>query len=139
MEATWGKVITYQGKLIEATYFSCSGGITEDAVAVWGTDYPYLRSVESPGEEHAAYYTDEVFFTAEKFQEKLGQKLSGSPANWLGYATYTAGGGVNTVRIGDKDYKGTELRMLLGLRSTAFSMKAEDGGIRVTNLKHHGY
>ena len=131
VEATWGQVITYQGKLIEATYFSCSGGITEDAVAVWGTDYPYLRSVDSPGEEHATYYTDEVFFSSGEFQDKLGQKLSGSPANWLGFTTYTAGGGVNTIRIGDKDYKGTDLRMLLGLRSTAFSMKAEEDGIRV--------
>ena len=49
VEATGLEVLTYQGELIEATYFSCSGGSTEDAVAVWGTDYPYLRSVDSPG------------------------------------------------------------------------------------------
>jgi stage II sporulation protein D len=29
-------VLTYDGKLIEATYFSSSGGKTEDALAVWG-------------------------------------------------------------------------------------------------------
>ena len=51
-------VLTYDGALIEATFFSCSGGRTEEAVAVWGTDYPYLRSVESPGEEAAKYDTD---------------------------------------------------------------------------------
>ena len=41
-------------------------------MAVWGTDYPYLRSVESPGEETAAHYTDSVYFTAGEFQQKLG-------------------------------------------------------------------
>ena len=135
---TAGQVLTYNGNLIEATYFSCSGGVTEDAVAVWGTDYPYLRSVESPGEESATYYTDEVFFTAEEFQDRLGRELSGSPGSWLGYTTYTAGDGVNTMRIGGVDYKGTEVRSLLGLRSTAFTMRAENGGITVAT-KGYGH
>ena len=33
---TEGLVLTYNGNLIDATYFSCSGGKTEAAVAVWG-------------------------------------------------------------------------------------------------------
>jgi len=129
--STAGEVLTYEGKLIEATYFSCSGGMTEDAVAVWGTDYPYLRSVESPGEEGAAHYSDSVYFTAEAFQSCLDKELSGSPKSWLGFTTYTAGGGVNTIRIGGEDYKGTDIRMKLGLRSTVFTMTADTNGITV--------
>ena len=132
VEATDGLVLTYGGELIEATYFSCSGGSTEDAVAVWGTDYPYLRATDSPGEEHAAHYTDVVTFTAEDFASKLGQALSGKPETWLGFTTYTAGGGVNSMRIGNIDYKGTELRTLLGLRSTAFTITAENDTITIT-------
>lgn len=131
VQETAGEVLTYKGNLIEATYFSCSGGMTEDAVAVWGTDYPYLRSVESPGEEVAAYYTDSVYFTAAEFQQMLGRELSGSPKSWIGFTTYTAGGGVNTIRIGGVDYKGTEIRAKLGLRSTAFTMTADGEGITV--------
>ena len=52
---TDGQVLCYDGQLIEATYFSCSGGRTEDAVAVWGTDVPYLQAVDSPGEEAAPW------------------------------------------------------------------------------------
>ena len=138
VEDTAGEVLTYNGNLIEATYFSCSGGVTEDAVAVWGTDYPYLRSVESPGEETAAYYTDSVYFTAEGFRQKLGRELEGTPKSWLGFTTYTAGGGVNTIRIGGVDYKGTEIRSKLGLRSTAFTMTADADGITV-NTKGYGH
>jgi len=130
--ATAGQVLTYEGNLIEATYFSCSGGSTEDAVAVWGTDYPYLRATDSPGEEGAAHFTDSVTFSAADFADKLGISPSGSPASWLGYVTYTAGGGVNTMRIGGTDFKGTELRSLLGLRSTAFTMEANGDTITVT-------
>lgn len=120
VEATSGYVLTYEGQLIEATYFSCSGGSTEDAVAVWGTDYPYLRAVDSPGEEGAAHHTDTVSFTKKALETKLNVKLKG---NWLGKITYTSGGGVDTISIGGKTFTGKELRSLLGLRSTAFSLE----------------
>lgn len=128
---TSGYVLTYEETLIEATYFSCSGGSTEDAVAVWGTDFPYLRATESPGEEYAAHYTDSVYFSAQEFADALELDLTGSPGGWLGMTTYTAGGGVNSMYIGGQEFKGTQLRSLLGLRSTVFTMTAEESGIRV--------
>ena len=126
------EVLTYQGELIQATYFSCSGGRTEDAVAVWGADVPYLRSVESPGEEHADIYYHTVWFSAEEFGALLGRHLKGSCADWLGAVTYTRGGGVATMVVAGKTYTGTELRESLDLYSTAFSMKAEGGGVMIT-------
>ena len=138
VRATASQVLTYQGELIEATYFSCSGGKTEDAVAVWGTDYPYLRSVESPGEESAPPYTDTMIFTPEEFQNKLDITLPADPMTWFGSVTYTSGGGVADMEIGDRIYTGTELRAMLGLRSTAFSVAAEEGAIRITT-KGYGH
>lgn len=132
VKATEGLVLTYDGALIEATYFSCSGGRTEDAVAVWGANVPYLRSTDSPGEEQAAHYTDTVTFSKTEFAQALGLELTGDEANWLGYATYTAGGGVDTMTIGGKKFQGTELRKLLGLRSTAFKVAVEGENISIT-------
>ena len=136
--STAGQVLTYQGGLVEATYFSCSGGSTEDAVAVWGSDVPYLRSVSSPGEENAAYYTDSVSFTVQEFSSRLGINLTGKPASWLENVSYTAGGGVDTMKIGGLTFKGTELRKLLGLRSTAFTITATNEGITV-NTRGYGH
>ena len=126
---TSGYVLTYEGELIEATYFSCSGGSTEDAVAVWGTDVPYLQAVDSPGEEYAVHHTDTVTFSKAELEQKLGVKLTGS---WLGEITYTAGGGVDTVEMGGKTYTGKELRTRLGLRSTAFALEDRGEEIRIT-------
>lgn len=130
--STVGQVLIYEGKLIEATYFSCSGGTTEDAVAVWGTDVPYLQSVQSPGEENATYYTDSVQFSVKEFASRLGINLTGKPDSWLEGTKYTAGGGVDTMVIGGLTFKGTELRKLLGLRSTAFTVMATENSITVT-------
>lgn len=130
--ATTGYVLTYGEELIEATYFSCSGGSTEDAVAVWGTDYPYLQAVDSPGEEDAPYDTDTVVFTPEEFQAALGTDFSGSPRSWIGTTTYTEGGGVDTMTIGGESYTGTQLRSLLKLRSTAFTVLTEEDSVTIT-------
>lgn len=120
VQATTGECLKYGDELIEATYFSCSGGKTEDALAVWGTDYPYLQSVDSPGEEQARWYTDTVTFSPEAFQQALGIQLEGDPSDWFGTRIETDGGGVAFQEIGGRLYSGTQLRSLLGLRSTAF-------------------
>ena len=129
---TAGLVLTYGGELIDATYFSCSGGSTEAAVAVWGADVPYLQAVDSPGEENAAHYTDQFTFSAGEFARKTGCGGTGDPRSWFGEIQYTDGGGVQTMDICGKIYEGTELRRLLGLRSTAFSVTVSNQTITIT-------
>ena len=131
---TAGQVLTYNGSLAETTYFSCSGGRTEDALAVWGEEIPYLQSVDSPGEEQASVYRQQVEFTAAEFAAALGRSLTGVPSDWLGPVTKTPGGGVATMVIAGITYSGTELRRLLSLHSTSFTMSAGDGRITVTTL-----
>ena len=135
-EATSGQVLTYDGNLIEATYFSCSGGQTEDALAVWGADIPYLQSIHSPGEEKAAHYTDTVTLTVEEFRSSVDASLPADPYSWFGAVTYTDGGGVDTIRIGDKTYKGTQVRNMLSLRSTDFTIRYTGKNIEIVT---HGF
>ena len=127
VEATTGQILTYGGELIEATYFSCSGGTTEDAVAVWGAEIPYLQSVSSPGEEDATYYTDSVAFTITELMEKL--ELQSAEMLRFENITYTAGGGVDELTVQGKKFRGTDLRKLLGLRSTAFTISTEGDNV----------
>lgn len=118
-------VLTYERELIDATYFSCSGGTTEDAVAVWGQDIPYLQSVDSPGEEDAPRYAESVSFTAEEFLNLTGCTSSEEPEDWFADVSYTDGGGVDTIQICGETFTGVELRQLLGLRSTAFAISVD--------------
>lgn len=135
---TSGQVIIYDGELIDATYFSCSGGETEDAKAVWGAEIPYLQSTESPGEEKAAHYVDTQKFSLEEFCRCLNIKLAGNPQNWIEKITYTEGGGVDTIFICGQEYKGTALRQKLGLRSTAFVITIVGSTVTITT-KGYGH
>ncbi len=51
VDATDGEVVTFQGDLIMANYYSSSGGYTENNENVWfDTPIPYLRAVCDPGD-----------------------------------------------------------------------------------------
>ena len=123
-------VLTYGGELIDATYFSCSGGMTEDASAVWGADVPYLRSVESPGEESAEHYVDTVSFKTSEFLQLL--ELDAKKNVKIGKITYTPGGGVDTIQVCNEEFRGTQLRKILGLRSTAFVISVVGDTVTIT-------
>lgn len=118
VEETDGQVLMYHGELISATYFSCSGGKTESAQAVWGGDVPYLVSVESPGEEDSSGYASQAEFSVEEVKSRLEIDNLG-----VSDVSYTEGGGVAQMTIGGKTFSGTELRKLLDLRSTMFTME----------------
>ena len=112
--ATGEEVLLYDGSVIEATYFSSSGGRTEDAQAVWGSAVPYLKSVNS--DEQDTTYTSEMdkrdFCTALGLQ--AGEVHIDEPI-------YTQGGGIAEVNINGEDFTGLELRRRLRLRSTQIS------------------
>lgn len=137
--ATHDEVLTYDGALIDATFFSCSGGRTEAAVAVWGSDVPYLQSVESYGEQAALRYASEAAFTAEEFREKIlgiepEADLTGDPGDWLGAVSHTDGGGVDEIAIGGAALTGVQMRSAFGLNSTQFTLEFTDGAFHFSVL-----
>lgn len=137
-QATFGEVLTYQGNLIEATYFSCSGGKTEDAVAVWGTSVPYLKSVDSPGEEQAAHFKDTFIFSINTFCRQLGIMRESVITDDDLKLSYTEGNGVDKLRIGDEEFSGTQLRTLLSLPSTYFTISVQDDEVFI-NTRGYGH
>lgn len=118
---TIGQVLLYDHELIDATYFSSSGGRTESAVAVWGMNVPYLQAKDSP-EEDAKYYRDQVSFDESEILSLLGFSNSIRDFTYKDI-TYTDGYGVDTINICGTMFTGIELRHLLNLRSTAFDIK----------------
>ena len=127
VEETDGMVIFYGEELITATFFSSSGGRTENAADVWGGELPYLHAVDSPGE--ASPWNDaEVTLPQEEFVSVLQDAnemamFPGNGENWIGELTYTEGGGVATAELGGCIYTGVQLRRLFHLRSTLFSLE----------------
>ncbi|HHW31997.1 MAG TPA: SpoIID/LytB domain-containing protein [Clostridiaceae bacterium] len=75
VDETKGKIITYNGMTAQVFYFSSSGGRTEDVKNVWGSEIPYLVSVEDKYESGNSWnYTWEATYTAEQIKEAMLSK-----------------------------------------------------------------
>lgn len=129
---TMGKVLTYQGRPIDATFFSTSNGFTENSEDYWNKEIPYLRSVESPWDKQSPRFRNEVRLSLQEFQERLGIRMAipvqagSGPGEIL---ARTAGNRVKEVKIGDKIFTGKEIRESLGLDSADFSWKLDNGEV----------
>ena len=141
---TKGKIITYDGKPINAFFHSNSGGKTEIPVNVWGgTGYPYLQVVETAGEDGYSQYQSEVILSQDELINKLKTKYEDITIDFnnnddLKILEYTDSGRVKTVKFGNHELSGTETRSLLGLRSTNFEMVKEDENIKFS-VKGYGH
>lgn len=129
VNTTKGKVITYNGDVIDAFFHSNSGGITEIPVNVWGgTNFPYLQSVQTSGEEGYSQYSSEVTLTQEELINKIRAKHSDfnidiSQQDSVKILEYTEAGRVKNIQIGNLKLSGVEVRSLLGLKSTNFKIE----------------
>ncbi|MCM3603188.1 stage II sporulation protein D [Robertmurraya korlensis] len=133
---TRGLIMTYKDQPIDASFFSTSNGYTENSEEYWSNTIPYLRSVPSPWDSNSPVYQDSKTLTVEDFQEKLGVKINSSGD--LSKIVRTSSNRVSTVDINGKLFSGKEIREMLGLRSTDFTLELEGTNI-IVNTKGNGH
>ncbi len=122
---TAGKVVTYESDPILASYHSSSGGRTEASVDVWGSDLPYLRSVDDGWSMRAT--NPYARWETKLSQKDVAARLGVGRVDAIEIRSRTAGGAIKEARIlGDatKTMSGSTLRSKLGLRSNKFSVRA---------------
>lgn len=144
VEDTAGQVLTYEGEPIVAVFSSAAGEKTERAVDVWGSDIPYLQSVDSPGGEACPKYYDAVVLTADEIRARTAKTLpsadlSGDPSGWFKASERSEAGGIVRMKFGGVEVKGTVMRTLLGLNSTNFTVKIDGNTLTFTTTGYgHG-
>ncbi|MDY2968652.1 MAG: stage II sporulation protein D [Butyricicoccus pullicaecorum] len=144
VEDTAGQVLTYEGEPIVAVFSSAAGEKTERAVDVWGSDIPYLQSVDSPGGEACPKYYDAVVLTADEIRARAEKTLpsadlSGDPSGWFKASERSKAGGIVRMKFGGVEVKGTVMRTLLGLNSTNFTVKIDGNTLTFTTTGYgHG-
>lgn len=142
---TQGKIVTYNGKPINAFFHANSGGATEAPVNVWGgTGYPYLQTVTTAGEDAYSQYNSNVSVTKEEFENKIKKEHSNFKINFkekdcIKIEEYTEGNRVKTIKVGNLKLSGVEIRTIFGLRSANFKVTVEEKRIKFEVLGYgHG-
>ena len=123
-----------------ASYFAISNGRTEASENVWGASLPYLVAVDSSTDLQADHY--EVTLTLSSAQVQTALAAQGltpdaaAPEQWFSSPTRTASGYVARLSVCGVERSGAFLRRALGLRSTDFTIRYENGQFYIMT---HGY
>ena len=129
-------VLTYNGNLIKSYYYAMSNGMTEDSLAVFNEDLPYIKEVSSIYDnESLNKFSYELVLSKEEFCSKLN--ISCSKIN-ISSIEKDYSNRVSSLKINNKTFSGIEVRKLLDLRSTDFNIEVADNIIITTKGYGHG-
>lgn len=127
---TSGEYLTYEGKVINAMFFSTSVGATENSEEVFVSALPYLRSVDSKWDEASPAYTDTYTFTLEEFYKKLN--LQYNQTLTIEVISTTSTGRTKTLKINGTEINGRDLATKLNLRSNYFDIVQNENNVTIT-------
>ena len=136
-------VLCYDGSPAGTSYFAISNGLTEASENVWGAALPYLVPVDSSTDLTADNYEAALTLPAAQVQQLLASGLGitadlSAPENWFGAAALTPSGYTASLPVCGQTISGTAFRQALGLRSTCFSIRYENGSFCFTT-KGYGH
>ena len=144
VDDTEGEIMIYDGEPILAVFHAISGGKTESAANIWSQDEPYLKSVDSSMDETSDEYIQEETIPVNTVISKLQAAKpsmavsSGSLEGQMQIIERTEAGYVKEIQIGNAVFTGREVRELLGLRSSDFTVRQE-GENMIFTTKGYGH
>lgn len=116
---TEGKVLTWEGKPVMASYHALSAGKTRDArETLQMEDYPYLQSRSCPSDKKSSRYETTVQIDSSWKDLEILERDS------AGY--------VLRMQLGDTVMSGEEFRITLGLASSNFRKEVNEDGVFLT-------
>lgn len=141
VDEVFGAYVAYDGETALTAYHAISAGKTQSAKNMWNSEYPYLSSVESPGDKLSPDYITEFAFTAEEFgklAKECGADIEGEAEEWIGEVTENEDGYTSFVRICGEDIEAADIRNAFSLRSMSFDVEY-DGENFVFTCKGYGH
>ncbi len=129
VQETKGKYLTYQGRYIEALYFSTSNGYTEDASYVWGNSVPYLQSVVSSWDTESRFFHQEVYKDKQQVFSSFG--LDANIDGTIQILERNRSGRVVSLKLGSTVISGVTFRSRLGLASTDFEIQEVGSQLKI--------
>ena len=122
---TKGLIMYYNNEPIKAYYFSTSNGYTASSISVFNEQRDYLNSVESPFDQDNS---NTIEISKKDFCNKLDILC-----NQISITNIIKDNSnrVSKITINNKEFKGTQVRKLLSLRSTDFTFNIKETTIEI--------
>ena len=145
VKETEGDVLVYNGELVKyPQFFSTSSGKTENCVDVFSEDIPYLKSIESPGEEIAPKFKSIVNIDKSTFINTITDNYRNTNLNYenlqnnIKILSRTEGGAVKEIKLGKVTISGIEFRNLFNINSANFTLNIIENEV-IINCTGYGH
>ncbi|CAM2754309.1 stage II sporulation protein D [Hathewaya histolytica] len=142
---TKGEVLSYNDELVmNPYYFAVSSGNTENSEDVFAKGAPYLKSVESPGEEIAPKFKKEFSFSKNEFINSMKTKFpnlkidSNNIEQNIQIISRSNAGSISQIKIGNTVTTGKVVRSIMGLTSSNFKVSFQGNHIKFS-CKGYGH
>lgn len=146
LATTKGKVLTYDGELIDALYFSTSNGKTEAGRDYFGTEYPYLQSVSSKWDTViSTSYEKQFEFSYSEFLSRLQKaslldKQQKDKDIKINLIARTDSNRIKTLKVNNSLMTAKQFREALGIASTDFTWSLDNKNSMITiHTKGYGH
>lgn len=139
VDETRGQIVKYGGKIAQTFFYSSSGGKTANVKYVWGSEFPYLVSVDDPYENpaEASYSSWTASFTGQQIKEKLAAANVDIGEIVNIYIDGEDNGTVYNLVIkgtaGEYVLKNEKTRTFLGLKSQYYTVSVYGGALTLKN------
>lgn len=135
---TIDEYLEYDGKVIDAMFFSTSNGYTEDSGNIFNFTAPYLKSVDSPWDKEVS----SAFLTKKNIKLTEFYKKLNIPYNKnlnIEIEKRSSTNRILLLKINDSEFKGTDVYNKLSLRSTDFTIELQGDYVTITTVGYgHG-
>ena len=140
VDSVTGEYMSFDGETVLAVYHSNSAGRTRNVKNLWGSEIPYLVSVESGGDRLSPDYIHTANFSEEEFSgffEECGVKTKGSADEWIEKINRDDEGYVTSLVVCGKEITATDFRTVSKLESACFEIEYD--GEFVVTCKGYGH
>ena len=146
-DATFGQVLTYENKYVDALYHEVSIGKTVSSEEIYSVAVPYLISVDSSQDVESPDYMDVKILPYDEVLQKLTKAdKSGNLAKTdksqnikilkssLKITKHTENGFVQEITAKDNKWTGEEWKKIFALNSTNFYLENYNGKLRMVTV-----
>ena len=139
-------MLVYNGELVKyPQFFSTSSGRTENCEDVFSQEVPYLKSIESSGEEIAPKFSSRVNMDKSKFIDIITSNYKDADLNYetlqnaIEILSRTEGGAVKEIKLGSVIISGVKFRTLFNINSANFTLDINEDEVIINCLGYgHG-
>ncbi len=130
---TKGKVVVFQNEIKELPYHPLSKGKTRSGQEVLGEEFDYIASVETPKDIDSPLYVEGCYFSIKELEKKIKESypaFSMATETGIEIGKTDSAGYVMEIRIGNQVFQGEQIKELLDLPSSCFSVQTSQDQVR---------